>query len=117
MVRSQSLIVLALLTVQNITGYGVAYFYSGLPLDPFVNDLENFCSLMNDYGQKTMLLANVPLFQTVLNLTGQSEQVINISNGKAMDYRKDLDFESHRTGEQGEAVPVCLFLRVGSGKH
>jgi hypothetical protein len=69
---------------------------------------------MNDYGQKTMLLANVPVYQCVLNLTGQSDQVINISHGKAMDYRKELDFESHRTGEQGETYRAFV---IGSGKH
>jgi len=79
----------------------VAYYYSGLPLGPFVNDLENFCSLMDDYGQKTMLLANVPVYQCVLNLTGLSDDILDFSRGKAVDYRNKLGWEC-RTGEQAE---------------
>ena len=76
-----------ILFLQNVVGYGVAYFYSGLPLDSFVRDEKKFCALMDDYNQKMnqkiMLFANFPLYQCILNLTGQSENILEMSNGKA----------------------------------
>lgn len=86
---------------KNITLYGLSYFYSGLPLEAFVADIENFCMLMYEYGQKMMVLANVPVYQCVLNLTGQSSNVLDMANGKACEYRIKLGYEN-RIGEQAE---------------
>jgi hypothetical protein len=66
---------------KNITLYGMSYFYSGLPLGEFVADIERFCMLMHNYGQKMMVLANVPVYQCVLNLTGQSANILDMASG------------------------------------
>lgn len=56
---------------------------------------------METYGQKFSLLANLPVYQCVLNLTGRSENILDMSRGKAMEYRDKLGWDS-RTGEEAE---------------
>ena len=51
--------------------------------------------------QKMMLLANVPLFQCILNLTGRSDDILDMSHGEAVHYRALIGWE-HRTGEHAE---------------
>lgn len=85
--------------VHCITRYGIAYFYSGLPIGPFVSDIGNFCTLMFKYGQTMFLLSNVPLYQCVLNLTGQTDDILDMASGTACDYRTRLGWTC-RTGEQ-----------------
>lgn len=52
-------------------------------------------------SQKMTVLANVPVYQCILNLTGQSDSILDMSHGKAMDYRTKLGWEE-RTGEHAE---------------
>jgi predicted ATPase len=69
--------------VMDITGYGIAYFYAGLHLGPCAADMEKFCFLIYSYGQKMFVLANAPLYQCILNLVGQSPNILYMSSGKA----------------------------------
>jgi predicted ATPase len=84
---------------QSIIAYCFTYFYSGLPLDPLLNDVMNFNRLMFEYGHKFFLLINVPIHQCILNLTGQSEDILNLDEGTATEYREKVGWES-RAGEQ-----------------
>jgi len=56
---------------------------------------------MDDYGQIMMLMASVPVYQCVLNLTGQSDNVLDMSHGKAIAYRTKHKWPN-RTGEHAE---------------
>jgi hypothetical protein len=84
---------------QSIIAYCFSYFYSGLPLDPLLNDVTNFNRLMFEYGHKFFLLINVPIHQCILNLTGQSEDILSLDEGTATEYRVKVGWES-RAGEQ-----------------
>jgi hypothetical protein len=47
------------------------------------------------------ILANVPLYQCILNLTGQSDDILDMAHGEAVEYRTRLGWEN-RTGEHAQ---------------
>lgn len=47
------------------------------------------------------ILANVPLYQCILNLTGQSDDILDMALGEAVEYRTKLGWEN-RTGEHAQ---------------
>lgn len=89
------------------------YFYSGLPLPSLVEDLQKFCALAEEYGQKYGLLQLLPLYQNVLNLTGESnaESLTDLSHGEAKRYRDIVGWDE-RTGKETErslAMQVAFY--------
>lgn len=84
---------------QSVVAYSFTYFYSGLPLGPLLSDLTKFNNLMMEYGHKFFLLINVPIHQCVLNLTGKSNDILDLYGGVAAFYREKVGWES-RAGEQ-----------------
>jgi predicted ATPase len=90
-----------LLVRQSATLYSILFFYSGLPLEPLAADLKSFCDLMFDYGQHFYGLLLIPTFQCVLNLTGKSDNILDMSHGAAERYRKRFGGKSSR-GQESE---------------
>ena len=63
--------------------YSHHYYYSGLPLEPLLNDLREYIKLMHEYRQDVATQTARPLFQLVLNLTGDSSDPLEL-NGSGM---------------------------------
>eukprot|EP00957_Ditylum_brightwellii_P211429 15366158-Ditylum_brightwellii.AAC.1 len=70
----------------NITLYGMEYFYSGLSLPPLVDDVKRFLDQMGSYNFTRPMFLNLPLYQTALNLTGQSDNVLGMFTAKTSEY-------------------------------
>jgi hypothetical protein len=68
-----------------LTVYCLTYYYSGLPLAFLLEDIERFCYQMLDYQQNLSFLANLPLWQCLLNLSGRSKDPLNMEAGDAIE--------------------------------
>ena len=63
--------------------------------------MQNYINLMMEYNQKFWVLMNVPLYQCLLNLAGRSNCIVNLSCGKAKEFRDILGWDD-RAGEESE---------------
>lgn len=77
-----------------INHYFAIYFYSSLELGPLLSDIERFSAQMLEYGQKLIFLQILPIWQCVLNLTGNSSNVLDVENGEARDRQHDVGNEN-----------------------
>jgi len=71
--------------VTNIFNYCWTFFYSGLPFEPLLQDIEQFSSQMLDYKRHYWFLMILPLWQCLLNLSGQSDDCSNMEVGNAIE--------------------------------
>jgi predicted ATPase len=62
----------------------VSYFSSST-LPPLLVDMENYSKQMLAYGQKTIFLQILPIWQCVLNLTGRSDDPLDFERGEAIE--------------------------------
>mmetsp|Transcript_31298 Transcript_31298/g.75298 ORF Transcript_31298/g.75298 Transcript_31298/m.75298 type:complete len:1825 (+) Transcript_31298:244-5718(+) len=62
-----------------------SFYYSGLPFEPLVDDVERFALQMLDYKQFYLFHMVTPMYQLLLNLQGQSNDNANIEKGKAIE--------------------------------
>ena len=59
--------------------------YSGSSaLRPLLRDIDKFAKQMLKYGQKTIFLQTLPIWQCVLNLIGNCENLLDFEHGEAM---------------------------------
>ncbi|CAB9515825.1 Protein tyrosine kinase [Seminavis robusta] len=79
--------------------YSTHFFYSGLALDPLLQDVAKFCSLMLEYQHYTTFQILSPLWQCLLNLTGNSKDPKNMQAGLAIEKRK-MVMNKANTGQQ-----------------
>jgi hypothetical protein len=78
------------------TLYSIYFFYSGLPLGPLLKDVEKFCCLFLEYGQLPNFQVLAPLWQCLLNLTGNSKDPANMEAGVAIERRQSTIPDSAR---------------------
>ncbi|KAL3929993.1 MAG: hypothetical protein SGBAC_011965 [Bacillariaceae sp.] len=62
-----------------------SFYYSGLPFEPLIDDIERFALQMLDYKQFYLFHMVTPMYQLLLNLQGQSKDPTNIEEGKAIE--------------------------------
>ena len=79
--------------------YATSFYYSGLPLQPLLEDVENICSLCLEYRQTLAFLVLSPLWQCLLNLTGLSNDPTNMEAGEAFEKRR-LVANTSNAGQQ-----------------
>ena len=78
--------------------FSMSYFSSKeLPL--LLREIEKFSSQMLEYGQKTIFLQILPIWQCVLNLSGLSDDPCNMDSGEAMN-KQHLVGNENAVGEQ-----------------
>ena len=83
--------------------YLYCYYFSGLDLSPLAADADTMCQIKMEYGQTLRLLHMLPIYQLVLNLTGQNHDILDMYRGKAMDYREKLGWGTKsRDGEEAQ---------------
>lgn len=84
----------------NIIAYALAYFYSGLPLKPLLDDLDKYCHQMIEYRQYMVLFSIIPCWQVTLNLCGeQPSGPLDMTKGLAVD-KQDIAGNDQKVGEQ-----------------
>ena len=110
-------------TIQCAWQYLLAYFMAGLPLDYLVNDIESIVSVMIEYeyvplwfydlvgsttfptlahcvsahflcSQKFETRKALPYHQFLLNLTGRSDNILDMNRGTAIDRMNSLGVQS-----------------------
>jgi len=62
-----------------------SFYYSGLPFEPLIDDIEKFAIQMLDYKQFYLFHMVTPMYQLLLNLQGDSNDPTNIEAGKAIE--------------------------------
>jgi hypothetical protein len=72
--------------------YGVNYFYSGLPLEPCLQDIEKYCTQFLEYNNELFFLLGSPLWQCLLVLTGNSR---DMETGDIIDRRNGFKNPNH----------------------
>ena len=77
-----------------INCYFTLCFYSSLYLGPLLNDIERFSAQMLQYGQKMIFLQISPIWQCVLNLTGELSCVLDVENGAVRDQQHEVGNEN-----------------------
>jgi hypothetical protein len=82
--------------------YGIycwSFFCSGLPFEPLIQDMENYVNQMIEYKQQSMIY-QIPLWQTLLNLSGRSSgnNPTSLEKGEAIDKKYDLELTSESVG-------------------
>lgn len=78
-----------------IDAYFTLSFCSSLDLRPLLRDIEEFSAQMLQYGQKMIFLQILPIWQCVLNLSGNSStNPTDVTKGEAMDRMFDLDTDA-----------------------
>lgn len=63
-----------------IQGYSIIYYICGLQLDPIEKDMKRFSEVLEDYGQTYFLALYQPQEQFILNLMGQSDDPITLTD-------------------------------------
>jgi hypothetical protein len=89
--------------------YSISFFYSGLPLEPLLRDVENFCSLFLEYRQYSVFQMLTPLWQCLLNLTGNSSEPRNMEAGLAYEQWKLVSSKGKSFGQQ---VVVSYWMQI-----
>jgi len=84
-----------------VSNYALAYYYTGIPFQNLIDDMEKFANQMIQYGQTYSLLATLPLWQCLLNLSGKSEDPVNINKGSAMDKTNQVSLEEPNVKKNG----------------
>ena len=74
-------------------------YYASRNLPSLLQDIETFSCQILDYGQKTIYLQILPIWQCVLNLCGRSDDPCNVDSGEAMD-KQHLVGNNNNVGEQ-----------------
>ena len=75
---------------QASVAYGVNYYYSGLSLDPLLQDVENFSKQYIQYDHQLYFFLISPLYQCLLNLTGRSDNPASMEEGEIIAKRKSM---------------------------
>lgn len=94
-----------------ITSYCMIYFYSGLSLPPLLHDIQEFATQLLEYGQKTAYLTLLPVWQTVLNLSG-ADNPLDMMGGHAI-AKQHLVGNDSMLGEQScwsFQMQICFYL-------
>ncbi|CAB9517757.1 Transcriptional regulator [Seminavis robusta] len=97
----------------SIVAYGFSFYYCGLNLMPLAKDLGQFIVKMHYYGQTSTLLFALSNYQCVLNLTGQSDSVLDIGGGESQKWRKIANWNG-KTGGQSDLsylLQIAIFCR------
>ncbi|CAJ1947283.1 unnamed protein product [Cylindrotheca closterium] len=71
-----------------------SFYYSGLPFEPLIDDIERFALQMLDYKQLYLFHMVTPMYQLLLNLQGVSGDPTNIEKGKAIELAGKVPTES-----------------------
>ncbi|KAI2507874.1 PFAM Protein kinase domain [Fragilaria crotonensis] len=74
-------------------------YYCAKELPLLLRDIEKFSSQMLEYGQKTIFLQILPIWQCVLNLSGLSNDPCDMDSGEAMN-KQHLVGNENVVGEQ-----------------
>lgn len=69
----------------NIFNYFWTYFYSGLPFQPLLDDIDKFSKQMLDYNRHYMFLMALPVWQCLLNLSGRAKDRGIMDGGEALE--------------------------------
>ena len=67
-----------------IHSYFCVSYSSSSALRPLLRDIDKFAKQMLKYGQKTIFLQTLPIWQCVLNLIGNCENLLDFEHGEAM---------------------------------
>lgn len=81
-----------------LTFYSVMHFYDGVPLDQLSQDMESFTSQMLDFGQLPCFLMNLPTWQCLLNLSGNTACALDMEHGDAIDRQNLVGGNPHGIG-------------------
>ena len=73
-----------------VTIYTWSFYYGGLPFLPLLDDMKKFTQQMLEYHQHFLFLHNLPLWQCLLCLSGQSDDPCDVGKGEAIEMRKLL---------------------------
>jgi predicted ATPase len=95
-----------------INHYFALCFYSSLHLQSLLEDVKHFSAEMLEYGQKMNFLQILPIWQCVLNLTGQSNNPIDVEHGEGRDRQHEIGNEN-RVGEQAcwsYSMQIAVYL-------
>lgn len=96
------------LPLQGVALYLYSYYLPGLDLRHLVKDCDTIALIKRDYNQDLRLLHMLPIYQLVLNLTGKSSDTLSMYDGKAMDYRRKLDWQKKdRPAETAQWSYAC----------
>jgi hypothetical protein len=87
-----------------IHSYFCVSYSSSSALRPLLRDIDKFAKQMLKYGQKTIFLQTLPIWQCVLNLTGKCENLLNFEHGDAM-------MRQNQVGNVNDVEPhsLCLY--------
>lgn len=80
--------------------YFWAYFYSGLPFSPLLEDIERFAYQMLDYNQNFAFIHTLPIWQCLLNLSGKSKDPLDLENGEAIEKRNLIGAAGSKLGTE-----------------
>ena len=84
----------------SLTIYCWSYFYSGLPFLPLLEDIEEFAIQFLEYRQTFHFLHALPLWQTLLNLSGKSKDPLDVQNGDAIEKRRMAGLGDMKVGKE-----------------
>lgn len=79
--------------------YAWTFFHSGLPFAPLMEDIEKFSMQMMNYKRKGIVYI-LPLWQALLNLSGQTSDPLNLETGEAIEKRQLLGAETKNFGQE-----------------
>lgn len=94
-------------------GYAVNYFYSGLPLEPLLHDVEKFCNQYLEYNQSFFFLMSSPMWQLLLNLTGKSKSPGNVMEGEIFERRNQIPNPQNSGLQTLQAFQMILSYYLG----
>jgi len=89
------------------------YFYTGLPLQPYERDLNDFCMKMDEYKQEATLHVTLPYWQCALNLMGRAEKDPTELTGEVMDQAEYLETSEESNDERAKQIVLSLRLQLG----
>ena len=122
---------------QSIVAYITNYYFTGLPLEPLLEDTEKYARLFLDYNHKIHFLLALPLWQCckslmffvelycwpalpdtaflfeVLNLTGRSDDPLEMMNGEAMLRRQSMDGPAETGMQSAQSFQMQLAFYLG----
>jgi len=94
-------------------GYGINYFYSGLPLEPLLQDIERYCNQYLEYNQPLFFLMGSPLWQFLLNLTGRSDNPANVMEGIIIEKRKAMPNPNNSGAQTLQSFQMIMSYYLG----
>jgi hypothetical protein len=89
--------------------YASLYVTVGLPLQPYVEDMKQFCEQLKLHKQQQCVALITPYWQLALNLMGKAEDPLVLS-GEAMDRESFMKSEDLEDRDQGVAMSNLRFV-------